>query len=81
MDGISVTTGAFGAVPADSTFMSARNHMIARPAAPARSAGVRLTNRNARLRYFVAFGDEENEVDGHTYDQWRVRKELIERTR
>jgi hypothetical protein len=60
--------------------MIARNHMVARAASPARGARVRLTERNARLGYFVAFGDVKNEVDRQTNGQWRIREELIERT-
>jgi hypothetical protein len=55
--------------------------MIARAAASTRCASVRLSDRDAGLGYFVAFGQEENKVDGKTDDQWRVREKLIERMR
>jgi hypothetical protein len=53
--------------------------MIAGAAASARGAGVRLSDRDAGLGRFVAFGKVENEVDRDTYGDWRIREELIER--
>jgi hypothetical protein len=53
--------------------------MIARSAASARGASVRLSDRNARFGRFVAFGNIEYEVDRQTDGQWRIREELIER--